>query len=175
MKPENARSVLLIGYGNPARQDDGLGPAAAQAVELCNLEGITVDAGYQLTVEDAAAVAEHDAVVFADAALEGAEPFCFTRIAPQPGPYIGTHSVQPAALLALAHECFGAATPGFMLAIRGYSFDMFTEELTAQARENLEKALRFLLPVLKSRSFSLAAGRGISKKTTINTSQGEQV
>ena len=69
--------VLVIGYGNPGRLDDGLGPALAAAIESAAPAGVTVDADYQLTVEDAAAVAEHDVVVFADAAVDGPEPFYF--------------------------------------------------------------------------------------------------
>ena len=49
------RKVLLIGYGNPGRLDDGLGPALAAAVEKLAIPGVTVDADYQLNVEDAAA------------------------------------------------------------------------------------------------------------------------
>ena len=66
--------VLLIGYGNPAREDDGLGPAAAQAIEKLGIEGVSVDSNYQLTVEDAASAAHHDVVVFVDATTQGKDP-----------------------------------------------------------------------------------------------------
>ena len=49
--------ILLIGYGNPARVDDGLGPALAKAIEQLGLADITVETGYQLQVEDACQVA----------------------------------------------------------------------------------------------------------------------
>ena len=62
--------VLLYGFGNPARGDDGLGPALAAAIEELAIPNITVDANYQLTVEDAADIAGYDAVVFADAATQ---------------------------------------------------------------------------------------------------------
>ena len=80
----SASKVLLIGYGNPGRLDDGLGPALATAIEKLGIEGVTVDAAYQLSVEDAAAAAEHDIVVFADADVSGPEPFRFHRIEPAP-------------------------------------------------------------------------------------------
>ena len=36
--------ALVIGYGNPGRLDDGLGPALAEAVEKLDLPGlITLD------------------------------------------------------------------------------------------------------------------------------------
>ena len=74
----------------------------AAEVEQFGLAGVTVDSDYQLTVEDAAAVAQHDVVVFADAATAGPEPFCFERIEPQPALSFSSHSVEPPAVLALA-------------------------------------------------------------------------
>ena len=49
--------VLVIGYGNPGRMDDGLGPATIDELEKLAIDGVDLDADYQLTVEDAAAVA----------------------------------------------------------------------------------------------------------------------
>ena len=68
-------NVLIIGYGNPGRLDDGLGPALAEIMEEKRLPGLTVDANYQLAVEDAAQVAQYDVVVFADAAIAGDGPY----------------------------------------------------------------------------------------------------
>ena len=76
-------TVLVIGYGNPGRLDDGLGPALAEALAALELPGVTVEANYQLTVEDAAAVAEHDVVVFADASVNGPEPYSFQPVEPK--------------------------------------------------------------------------------------------
>jgi DNA-binding response OmpR family regulator len=47
-----ANRVLVIGYGNPGRLDDGLGPALAETLQRLDLPGVTVDADYQLTAED---------------------------------------------------------------------------------------------------------------------------
>ena len=107
-----ANSVLVIGYGNPGRCDDGLGPALAEAVERLHLPGVTVEADYQLTVEDAAAAAAHRYVVFADASVGGREPFFFRAVHPAGGTSFSTHSVEPEAVLALARDLFQADTRG---------------------------------------------------------------
>ena len=60
---------LLIGFGNPGRKDDGLGPMLARILERDGIAGLDVDSDYQLTVEDAEAVARYDEVVFADSFL----------------------------------------------------------------------------------------------------------
>ena len=145
--------VLLIGYGNPAREDDGLGPAAAQAIEKLDIEGVSVDSNYQLTVEDAASVARHDVVVFVDAAVRGENPVMFYELEPKSSESFTSHSVEPEAILGLTHDLFNAETRGFMLGIRGYSFDMFKEQMTTEALKNLEAAVTFITPLLKAKSF----------------------
>lgn len=149
--------VLVIGYGNPGRLDDGLGPALAEAVARCNPAGVNVDADYQLTVEDAAAVAAHEVVVFADADMTGPEPFSFRAVRPAAGLGFTTHGLEAPAVMALAGELFAADTRGYILGIRGYEFDQFGEGLSDRARENLAAATQFLLNVLRDRSFDQAA------------------
>ena len=151
-------SVLLIGYGNPGRQDDGLGPALAEAVEGLHLHGVTVEADYQLTVEDAASAAAHRYVVFADAAMGGPGPFFFRAVPPASPGSISTHSVEPGAVMALARDLFGAESRGYALGVRGYRFHEFGEALSEEARANLAAALRFIVPVLQERTFDMAAG-----------------
>ncbi|MFC1528274.1 hydrogenase maturation protease [Candidatus Latescibacterota bacterium] len=149
--------ILLIGYGNPAREDDGLGPSVADEIEKLAIDGITVDADYQLTVEYAAAVAEYDTVIFVDASVSGREPFSLNRLTPERQESFSSHSITPEAVLGLAQELFSAGTSAYILGIRGYSFSMFTETMTEKAQVNREKALKFLVPMLRSKSFQLTA------------------
>jgi len=142
--------VLVIGYGNPGRLDDGLGPALAALLEERALPGVTVEADYQLTVEDAAQIARHDVVVFADASVSGPEPFSFRPLAQDDHLALGftTHSLQPASAMALARELFASEAQGYILAIRGYEFGDFGEQLSAKAERNLAAAFRFLADAL---------------------------
>lgn len=150
--------VLLIGYGNPGRLDDGLGPALAERFETKELIGVTVDADYQLLVEDAAAVAEHDVVIFADAAVTGREPFSFRRIEPAEGGVgFSSHSLEPPAVVALARDMFGSKARAFALGIRGYAFNEFGERLSERARDNLEAAAAFLEGVIGNGLYDDAA------------------
>ena len=76
--------ILIYGYGNPGREDDGLG------IELVNkLEGwaaenqlsdIEFDNNYQLNIEDAEVISQKDLVIFADASEEEIEDFCFSVV-----------------------------------------------------------------------------------------------
>jgi hydrogenase maturation protease len=143
--------ALVIGYGNPGRKDDGLGPALAEAVTARNLRGVSVEQNYQLMVEDAAQVAEHDLVVFADAHRSCEPPFMLAEVEPDPEPSFSTHSVSPGAVLSLAREHFGATTKAYILGIRGYDLESFEEGLTDQARANLDQAIEFIGPFLEAR------------------------
>ncbi len=141
--------ILLLAWGNPARQDDGLGPAVAAALEQLELPDVTVSSDYQLQVEDACAISEHDVVIFVDAATDGPEPFGFSPVEARQQASFSSHSVAAGALLGLAERCFQRQVPGWLLAIRGYAFEPFIEELTPEAERNLTAALAFLEPRLR--------------------------
>lgn len=138
------KTVLLIGYGNPGRQDDGLGPAVAAYFEKVKIPGLSVDSDYQLTVEDAYDVSQHDLVIFVDASVDSKEPFDFYLLDPKEQLSFSSHSVSAECVLSLSVTAFQKAVPGYMLAIRGYSFDHFTLEMTDPAKANFEKAISFI-------------------------------
>lgn len=137
-------STLVLAWGNPGRQDDGLGPAFAAAVDQLSLPGYTVEANYQLQVEDAAALAGCERVLFVDADRAGCEPFRIERLRPESGG-IGftSHGISPGRLLALGRDLFGAAPEAWLMGIRGYDFDQFGEGLSPGARANLALAVEF--------------------------------
>lgn len=155
---QGTHKVLLIGFGNPGRLDDGLGPALAALAEGLNLPGVTVESDYQLCLEDAEAVARHDVAIFADADVSGPEPFSFRRLEPAPSMSFSTHSLRPAAVLGLARQIFGAETEGYILSIRGYVYNEYEESLSERARANLVEAAAFIERVCRTGAFAQAAG-----------------
>ena len=169
------KRILLIGYGNPGRLDDGLGPAFAEAVQALRLPGVAVESDYQLTVEDAAQVAEHDVVVFADAAVRGAEPFFFRRVTPGQDMSFSTHAVEPEAVLALAERLFHARPEAYALGIRGYQFDAFGEEISERARRNLDHAADFFRALVAEGDFAGAADPSLdAPDRPAETSEGSE-
>jgi hydrogenase maturation protease len=135
--------VLVLGYGNPGRQDDGLGPAAVAEIERCGWPNLTAFDNYQLNIEDAMDVAAHDVVWFVDAAKTGPSPYAVLDVSPATAIEFTSHVVRPEAILAIASKCYGASPQAFVLAIRGYEFE-FIEGLTLGATENLRAALAML-------------------------------
>jgi hydrogenase maturation protease len=150
-----AANILLYGYGNPGRGDDGLGPALAAAVAAMALPGVDVDANYQLNVEDSAEMGRYQAVVFADAAAEGPAPFFFSRIDASATGRLGftSHSVTPVEVVALARDMFGSQVAAYALGIRGYAFGELDEGLSEKARDNLACAVAFARKALAEQEF----------------------
>jgi len=137
--------TLVLGWGNPGRRDDGLGPALIAAVEALGPPGARFDSDYQLQIENAAEVARYPRVVFVDADRGGHEPFSMRRLLPAAGSMsFSTHSVRPEAILALARDLFQAEPEAWLLGIHGYDFDDFGEGLSAGARANLAAATEFV-------------------------------
>lgn len=145
MREHHSHKILVIGYGNPAREDDGLGPLAAQAIEDLAFENVTVDTDYQLTLEHAKDLTEHDIVIFVDAMLHGDESYSFSKVCPVTIENCFSHSITPGEVLGLTNTVFNKYPQTYLFGIRGYSFRMFHESITEGARNNLESALRFLI------------------------------
>jgi len=138
-RPASPR-VLVLGYGNPGRQDDGLGPAAAAEIEKLGLPGVTSRDNYQLVIEDSVEIAAHDIVWFVDAARTGAEPYEVRALSPALDIAFTSHLVKPEVLLAIAKQYYGKSPEAYLLGIRGYEFE-FLEGLSDRARDNLAQAM----------------------------------
>src|SRR5687767_15002380 len=66
----NASKLLVIGYGNTLRRDDGVGPRVAETVGALRLPGVRTLVCQQLSPEHAEPISQADAVVFVDAAVD---------------------------------------------------------------------------------------------------------
>jgi hydrogenase maturation protease len=154
------KRILVIGYGNPSRGDDGLGPAIAARLEALQIPGLSVESDYQLSIEHAALAAEHDIVVFADAARDAEMPFYFRPVAPiaAPAGRLGTHSITPAEVLFLALSCFHAAPQGFLLGIHAPNLGCLEEGLSPAAQQSMEAALEHLQEFIASVSRAGCSG-----------------
>jgi len=152
---DNARTplVLVYGYGNPGRQDDGAGIALADALEAWARSGprpwLAFDRNYQLNAEDALEASTHDIIVFLDASRDQGAPFRFRPIEPSASVSFSTHSMSPESVLALCRDLYSARPAGRLLTIEGYSWEP-NEAMTARARANLEAAQAWLTPLLES-------------------------
>jgi hydrogenase maturation protease len=135
--------ILVIGYGNPGRQDDGLGPAAAAEIGKLFWPNVTTCDNYQLVIEDAVQMTEHDVVWFVDATRDGDEPCVLRRVSAAFDIAFTSHLLKPEVLLAITERCYGKSPEAYLVAIRGYEFE-FLEGLTDLARSNLMLAVALM-------------------------------
>lgn len=142
--------MLLIGFGNPGRGDDGLGPAFSEGMASRAIAGLEVDTDYQLVAEHALAISEHDLVVFADAEMGGEGSYSFRGIGPGEPEALGSHSLGPEAVLALCKTLYGAEPRAYVLGISGCEFGEVREGLSERAISNLAEAETFFLSWLKA-------------------------
>jgi hydrogenase maturation protease len=131
---------LVIGYGNTLRSDDGVGPRVAAAVGKLGLPGVDTLACPQLTPELAETVSQADAVVFVDASADLETAARLVPVSPGPTTRVLAHAADPATILALARDLYGAAPRAWLLTIPAADL-RFGEELSARARVGLGQAV----------------------------------
>ena len=132
--------LLVIGYGNELRCDDGIGPKVAAAVSAWALAGVHALACHQLTPELADPIAAAERVVFVDAAVNSTGPVQVREVGPADSGELMTHLTNPPSLLGLAKQVFGRCPPAWWLTIPVENL-CFGEELSPMAREGLHLAL----------------------------------
>ncbi|MFO1132799.1 MAG: hydrogenase maturation protease [Hyphomicrobiales bacterium] len=138
-------STLLIGYGNPGRGDDGLGPAFARRIDSHRLPDLTVEIDYQLTVDHALMIASAETVIFADAAVDADSPFYFRLLGETAACSLDSHSLSPQSALSLSRLLFGTAARGFIMGLRGETFGEMAEGLSEAALASLTCAEAYFL------------------------------
>jgi hydrogenase maturation protease len=150
------KKILIIGYGNPNREDDGvawhileklaahfdlpLSPAlAADEFEPGNYPHLVFE--LQLFPEMAETMADYDAVCFVDAhtgAYE--EEVRSVTLDPQFQASPFTHHLTPESCLVIAQTLYGHAPQGLLVSVRGYYFGYKTE-LSEQTALHAGKAV----------------------------------
>jgi hydrogenase maturation protease len=141
--------VLVLGYGNSLRSDDGLGWQAAVEMARTNLSpDVTILPCHQLTPDLAEPVQRADTVIFLDCAREGdAGDVRCRELAPEAVPISLTHDLSPSALLALASELYGVCPRAYLLTICGESYapgEMLSPKVSRQLPELKEMARRLI-------------------------------
>lgn len=132
--------LLVIGYGNPLRCDDGVGPRVAEAVEALQLPGVHTLICQQLSPEHAEPIARARTVIFVDAAMDAPKEVQLRQLEPNKSSQLMAHAADPRTMLALARDVFGHCPEAWWLTIPAVKLD-FGEELSPVARRGHAVAL----------------------------------
>ena len=149
--------ILLFGYGNIDRQDDGVAwhvlrgvaerygvilPVFPEETTIEITETLTSTYALQLTPESAEWVSQFDKVIFIDAHTGSIEELLHVEELGsnfQTSPF--THHLTPQTCLALAESLYGKAPQAILVSVRGFEFG-FSQILSAQTRELAMQAIR---------------------------------
>jgi hydrogenase maturation protease len=114
---QSTAGLLVIGYGNTLRRDDGVGPKLADAVEALGLPRVRTLACPLLTPELAEPISQAGIVIFVDAAVDAPLEVQRRKLVPAASSQVMAHAANPATLLALARDVFGRAPEAWLLTI----------------------------------------------------------
>ncbi len=143
--------ILIIGYGNTLRSDDGVGQRVAELVAEWNLPNVRSLPVHQLTPELAEPISQAELVIFVDAypatSEQGLQVHKLADETPFPpfergeleGLNIG-HSGNPRSLLALSQLVYKNAPPAWWILVPAVNFE-FGESFSAKTTENIQYTL----------------------------------
>jgi hydrogenase maturation protease len=156
---------LLIAYGNPSRQDDGLAYHIVIALRnLLGLETIPLDEladgelrdglqvcfTQQLVPEMAEMLSEMDIVIFIDAHVPGTgyQQVHWEEIQPLFQPSMVSHHFKPEVLVAWCSSLYGHTPQAFILSVLGTNYD-FGTELSPETEARVHEAAHLLATQLE--------------------------
>jgi len=154
--------TLVIGYGNPLRGDDAVGPRVAAVVARWRLPSVRVLIVHQLTPELAADLGEASRAIFIDAAPAADLPVADLRpLAAQPPtehPSPLGHAASPEELLALTRALYGHAPESWWGLVPAEDFRV-GEPLSPRARHEARRLLRALRRLLTATAETASIAR----------------
>ncbi|WP_416669881.1 hydrogenase maturation protease [Egbenema bharatensis] len=151
-KPCTSSPILVIGYGNPLRSDDGIGPQIAETLESWHLPQVQTIAVHQLTPELAALLVQFDGVIFVDASLHrnsqtipqiSIEPIQFASFPDSPPSSLIGHLSDPRSLLTLTQALYHQVPQAWWMMVPGVNFEV-GDQLSGIGKQNVDIALHQL-------------------------------
>ncbi len=148
--PKNI-SILVIGYGNTLRSDDGVGQIVAQKIANSHLPGVRSLYLHQLTPELAADLAEVELVIFVDATLAAIAPDVrVTLLKPLSSVEIRSHTSDPRVLLNLAQILYNHCPKAWWVTIPGENFEL-GDAISPLAQRGITRALKQIDSLINQR------------------------
>ena len=106
---------LIIGFGNPLREDDALGWRAAELLERREGSSIDVLKCHQLTPELVDLVGRASLVIFLDASVSQEPGAISTRLVEKSVPAAWSHQLSPDQLIGFSEQVTGPAPRAYLI------------------------------------------------------------
>ena len=160
--------IVMIGYGNRLRSDDGVGCAVAEKLaSRLSSPQVEVIVCHQLTPELADTIRDAEIVFFIDAARQGV-PGTFSCNRVSTGSRANSsHSGSPSGLLALAGRLYNAQPQALSVTLPGTCFD-HGEDLSPELKDAVPRVAAYIemlaAAILESREINLLDGQPTSSR-----------
>jgi len=154
------KSILIIGYGNQTRSDDGVGWYVADKIEKelsskrdsASLSSTEVNLLklHQLTIELAEEVKDREFVIFVDAHVNDDKDWLISeKLNPNFKRGLTMHYLTPETLLAICEGLYNKAPKAHLFSIKGLNFD-FGEKLSNQTQNAADQAVEQIIKMVRA-------------------------
>ena len=141
--------VLVIGYGNTLRSDDGIGQIVAMEVKAWNLAQVTSIYVHQLTPELAEKIAKFETVIFVDASIT-TQQVTLTPIKNKQNSKNWTHHLTPTSIINLTEFLYQTKPQAYLIDIPIENLN-FGEKISNLAQQGKQEALKIIRNIIKLR------------------------
>ncbi len=143
--------VLIVGYGNPLRGDDGMGRETARrlALQYAGDSRVKVLSRHQLTPELADDIAAAGYVIFVDASEDLPPGLIARESLPAETLYRNsTHQGNPVSLVRLCLDLYGKCPPTSLIAVGGASFEV-SQTLSPLANRTIPQVISLINEIVE--------------------------
>ena len=141
-------SILIIGYGNNLRSDDGVGRYLAEIIDQQQLPLVKTLSVHQLTPELVLEITESQAVIFIDAIASLTDAITLQSLEPSQDKTRLGHTSNPEQLLSLCKNLYHKCPSAWLLTIPTNNFE-FGETFSDLTQNAIAPALIILTQLIK--------------------------
>lgn len=149
-------SILIIGYGNNLRSDDGVGRYLAEIIDQQELPFVKTLSVHQLTPELVLEITEAQAVIFIDAIASLTDEITLQSLDPSQDKTRLGHTSNPEQLLSLCKNLYHKCPSAWLLTIptNNFEFGEMFSDLTQNAISPALVILTQLIKILSLKSYA---------------------
>lgn len=146
----------IIGYGNPQRRDDGIGPYVAGRVDksLKHRKGIRILILHQLEPDLVEELRHASAIILVDAAINDLKGgWQWIKVEPELRDFhYLTHHFKPSFLLGLLQSLYQKCPQTWLISVQGDNFE-FGEGLTPGAEKRAQRVVSEITKFILSKNY----------------------
>ena len=148
--PSSEKRILVVGYGNTLRGDDGVGQIIAEKIENLGLPNVETLAIHQLTPDMAGMMKDYNMLIFIDASeditIDETQVF---DLFPSKNSAAIEHAMSPDNLLRLCLDLYSICPESYIVLLPARIFS-FTEELSDITKAAIPEAINIITAKIKN-------------------------